>query len=112
MISRHWKGVAKPEEAENYIAHLRSDTFPKLSTIPGFLHASILRRAISRGVEFLIITDWKSMEAIQEFAGENLEAAVVPPVVQAMMIEYEKEVRHYEVAINYPNQENFANKSD
>ena len=101
MISRHWKGIAKREEAENYTTHLLSNTFPTLSTIPGFLRASILRRVVDQGVEFLIITDWESIDAIQEFAGENLEAAVVPPVVQAMMIEYEKEVRHYQVSIDY-----------
>ena len=37
------------------------------------------------------------MAAIREFAGNNAVGAVVPPEVRAMMIEYDKTVRHYEV---------------
>jgi heme-degrading monooxygenase HmoA len=101
MISRIWKGIAKPGEADDYIDHLRTDTFPKLSGIDGFVSASILKRAVDKGTEFLIITVWESMEAIKSFAGANPEVAVVPAVVQAMMVDYDRQVRHYEVAENY-----------
>jgi heme-degrading monooxygenase HmoA len=97
MISRHWRGIAKPDEAENYIAHLQADTFPKLASIDGFCGASILRRANANGIEFLIVTTWRSVEAIRQFAGESTHVAVVPALVQAMMIEYDKEVVHYEI---------------
>jgi heme-degrading monooxygenase HmoA len=98
MISRHWKGLAKPGQADSYIAHLRTDTFPKLSQIDGFVSASILTREVPEGTEFLIVTVWESMEAIKRFAGMNAEVAVVPEEVRRMMIEYDRIVRHYEVA--------------
>src|SRR6266481_1262675 len=98
MISRNWRGIARTEEAENYVAHLKSETFPQLAEIPGFVAASILRRATDNGVEFLIVTTWESLEAIKQFAGESAHLAVVPPAVQAMMTSYDKEVIHYEVA--------------
>jgi heme-degrading monooxygenase HmoA len=97
MISRHWKGIAKPGEAENYIEHLRSDTFPKLSKISGFIRASILKRTVEQGTEFLIITVWESIESIERFAGATADVAVVPESVRAMMIEYDRTVSHYEV---------------
>jgi heme-degrading monooxygenase HmoA len=97
MISRHWRGLAKTDEAENYIRHLHNETFPKLATIAGFRDASILRRVTTRGIEFLIVTTWQSEEAIREFAGESMLVAVVPGVVQAMMIEYDREVAQYEI---------------
>ena len=97
IIARHWKGVAKEAEAENYIEHLMSETFPALRKIDGFIDASILNRTTADGVEFLIITRWRSMDAIKQFAGESPNIAVVPPVVQTMMIEYDNEVAHYEV---------------
>lgn len=97
MISRHWKGIAKPGEADNYIEHLRINTFPKLSEISGFISASILKRTVRQGTEFLIITVWESIESIERFAGATADVAVVPEVVQAMMIEYDRIVRHYEV---------------
>ena len=97
MISRHWKGLAKPEEAENYIEHLRDDTFPKLSKIDGFIDASILSRPTQKGIEFLIVTRWRSIHAIKAFAGEAATVAVVPSIVQEMMVDYEHEVVHYEI---------------
>jgi len=101
MISRHWKGIAKPGEAENYIHHLKTDTFPKLSEIDGFISASILTRPVDQGPEFLIVTEWESIEAIKAFAGEEADVAVVPQVVQDMMIDYDRNVRHYEVVETY-----------
>jgi heme-degrading monooxygenase HmoA len=97
MISRHWKGIAKPEEADTYIEHLKADTFPKLSKINGFISASILRRTVEQGTEFLIITVWESIEAIENFAGAKADVAVVPESVQTMMIEYDRIVSHYEI---------------
>jgi heme-degrading monooxygenase HmoA len=97
MISRTWHGVARVESARDYIHHLQHDTFPQLSHIPGFVTASILRRPVEAGVEFLIVTTWQSMDSIRQFAGETTEVAVVSAAVQAMMVEYDKIVTHYEV---------------
>ena len=97
MISRQWRGLAKRDFAEAYIEHLRSETFPAIRKLPGFVGASILRRPVAEGVEFLIVTQWKSVESIRAFAGPDAETAVVPPAVREMMIEYDRVVRHYEV---------------
>jgi heme-degrading monooxygenase HmoA len=102
VTARHWTGVARPGQAERYVDHLRSDTFPQLSAIPGFVHAAILRRAVEDGTEFRIVTVWESPTAIRAFAGPDPEAAVVPPVVQAMMAHYDTRVVHYEIVETYP----------
>jgi heme-degrading monooxygenase HmoA len=83
--------------ADSYVQHLREETFPKLGNIPGFVDASILRRRVDQGIEFLIVTRWNSMEAIEQFAGRESDVAVVPEKVQEMMIDYDRTVRHYEV---------------
>src|SRR5262245_27853311 len=97
MISRHWRGVARASEADHYVRHLQRETFPQLARISGFVSASILRRPIAAGVEFVVVTTWHSMNAVRQFSGDAGDAAVVPPVVQAMMVEYDKMVAHYEV---------------
>jgi heme-degrading monooxygenase HmoA len=97
MISRHWRGLAKPDRAADYEEHLRNETFPALKKIEGFVDASILRRRLASGVEFLVVSHWVSPEAIAKFAGADVEAAVVPEKAQAMMIEYDRRARHYEV---------------
>jgi heme-degrading monooxygenase HmoA len=97
VISRHWRGLARKDKAASYERHLRVETFPGLKSIPGFVGASILTRTLENAVEFLIISRWSSVEAIAQFAGADVEAAVVPANVQAMMIEYDLRARHYEV---------------
>jgi heme-degrading monooxygenase HmoA len=97
VISRQWRGLARPDQAQNYLSHLRSETFPALRTIAGFIDVSILSRPITGGVEFLIVTRWRSLEAIVKFAGSDPEAAVVPAHVASMMIEYDQRARHFEV---------------
>jgi heme-degrading monooxygenase HmoA len=102
MISRHWTGVAGPGQAERYVEHLRTDTFPQLSAIPGFVRALILRRELDAGTEFRIVTAWESLDAIRAFAGREPEVAVVPAVVQAMMVRYDARVAHYEIVDTHP----------
>lgn len=97
MISRQWVGLARRAEAERYVTHLKTETFPKLTQIAGFRNAAILRRNVAEGVEFRIVTTWESLDAIKKFAGDNPEVAVVPDAVQAMMVTYERTVAHYEV---------------
>ena len=96
MITRNWTGVVKPDRAEEYLAHLQNDTLKKLSAIKGFVNASILQRVVIDGIEFLVVTYWETMDAIREFAGEAADIAVVPPIVQEMMVRYDPVVRHYE----------------
>jgi len=97
MIERHWKGLAKKERANEYIDHLRTDTFQEIKKIKGFISASILKRDALEGVEFLVITRWETLEVIKQFAGEKIETAVVPILVQDIMLKYDKNVSHYEV---------------
>ena len=97
MISRQWRGLAKPECAQAYVEHLQSETFPAIRKLPGLVSASILRRVVPEGVEFLIVTQWASLASIRGFAGSNAETAVVPEKAAAMMIDYDRQVRHYEV---------------
>jgi hypothetical protein len=97
MISRHWRAVAHSASADDYVKYLRDRTFPKIAKLPGFLSASIHRRDLPRGVEFLVITSWTSVEAVHSFSGPDAEVAVVPLEVREMMLEYDARARHYRV---------------
>jgi heme-degrading monooxygenase HmoA len=102
MISRNWKGIARPGQADAYVRHLQHATFPALAALPGFVRASILRREVEGGTEFLIVTQWQSVDAIRAFAGADPEEAVLPAVARAMMLDYDRRAVHYEVAGTYP----------
>jgi heme-degrading monooxygenase HmoA/catechol 2,3-dioxygenase-like lactoylglutathione lyase family enzyme len=97
VISRHWRGTTKQGQDQAYIDHLRADTFPKISAMPGFVSASILKRDGAAGSEFEIVTVWQSRAAIEAFAGQDIEAAVVPEAAQTMLAEFDRRVRHFEI---------------
>jgi heme-degrading monooxygenase HmoA len=98
MISRHWQGIARREDADRYIAHLKCDTFPQLASLAGFIRATILRREVAEGTQFQVVTEWEYLEAIHAFSGSDAEGAVVPPAAQAMMVEFDRRAVHYEIA--------------
>lgn len=99
MIARHWRGLVESKHADVYVEHLRTETIPQLASLQGFVNASILRREARDGTEFVIVTFWKSLEAIARFSGPDVEAAVVPEKVRRLMIEYDVRARHYDVVV-------------
>jgi hypothetical protein len=96
VISRQWRGLAKIDRSQDYIEHLRKNTFPKLQLLDGFVDGSILQRKLPDGIEFIVVTQWRSM-TIEAFAGCNPDIAVVPDNVKDMMVEYDSSVRQYTI---------------
>jgi heme-degrading monooxygenase HmoA len=101
MISRHWQGITRREDADRYIAHLKKDTLPQLASLAGFIRATILRREVAEGTQFQVVTVWESIEAIRAFSGSDAEEAVVPPAAQALMVEFDRRAVHYEIAFDF-----------
>jgi heme-degrading monooxygenase HmoA len=99
MIARVWRGIAAPETASDYLQHLQDTVFPELSAIAGYRGATVLRRDSDAGVEFTVQTLWASMEAIRQFAGDQVEVAVVAPSAQPLFRSYDRTVTHYEVVL-------------
>lgn len=101
MILRSWKGIAKAAQADKFSQHLKTVTFPRVSKIDGFVRGIVTRRDVESGVEFLVLTEWESLAAIKQFAGDDAELAVVPPIIEAMLESYDKYATHYFVADRY-----------
>lgn len=97
MIIREWRGRVNRERAAQYPAHFRAHVVPKLHKVPGFLGAFLGERTEGNVVEYLVLTRWTSLSAVQAFAGQNAQKAVVEPGAIAALSDYDPEVRHYEV---------------
>lgn len=63
----------------------------------GFLGAHLSKRLIDGKIEFLVLTRWQSLEAIEAFAGADIGRAVVEPGAMAALTDFDLLVRHYEV---------------
>jgi heme-degrading monooxygenase HmoA len=100
MIVRTWRGQTTVENADAYFRHLTGKVLPAIARIAGHRGADVLRRETARRVEFLVLTRWESAQAVQKFAGENFEAAVVDPEARPLLAEFDTTVSHYELAFS------------
>jgi heme-degrading monooxygenase HmoA len=96
MIVRLWRGEATAENADAYVRHLTGTVFPSLRGLPGHRSAHLLRRKTAAGVEFLAVTEWDSVEAIEAFAGKDIETAIVELEARAILSSFDTFARHYE----------------
>jgi heme-degrading monooxygenase HmoA len=99
MIARVWSAQATPAQAPAYARHLRGQVLPALRQVPGYAGAKLLERPLAGAVEVVVITFWESAEAVQRFAGADREAAVVAEEAAALLTQFDRRVRHYEVVV-------------
>jgi heme-degrading monooxygenase HmoA len=97
MIIREWRGRASPSKAEAYPHHFRTKVLPELASVPGFLGAHLSRRALDDKIEFLVLTRWRSLEAIEGFAGRDIATAIVEPGAVEALLDFDAQAQHYEV---------------
>lgn len=100
MIVRMWRGRALRDDAEVYQRHVTAVVLPKLLRIDGYLGGRVLRRPVDAEVEFLVITEWASWDAIRAFAGARLDVAVVDPEAKAVLSHADTHVQHFEPAFH------------
>jgi heme-degrading monooxygenase HmoA len=99
MIARLWSAHTTPALSESYVQHFEQAVQPELRKIPGFLGFSVSTRPAPSTVEILVMTYWQSFAAIDAFAGSDRESAVVADEAAALLGDYERRVRHYEVTL-------------
>jgi uncharacterized protein len=99
-IARHWFARATEAQLPKYLEHFSKNVLPELRRVPGYLRASVSVRHDANQAEIFVETTWRSLEAIRAFAGPDLEAAVVAPEVAALLSDYDRRVRHYEIAVS------------
>lgn len=99
-IVRHWSARATEPQLPKYLEHFSKSVLPELRRVAGFLGVSVSVRHAGNEAEIFVETTWRSLDAIRGFAGADLEAAVVAPEAAALLTDFDRRVRHTEVAIS------------
>jgi len=100
MIARVWSARTTSMQAPAYVEHLRTQVLPAVRSVDGYGGALLLERAAPEAVEISVLTFWRSLDAIRGFAGADLEGAVVAEEAAALLTEFDRRVRHYEVVVH------------
>ena len=100
MVARRWRGWTDGSAAADaYVAHFQSSVRAQLEASEGFLDATLERVEDDSGrTEIIVVTRWRSMDAIRAFAGDDVEVAVIEPAARAVLADFDARVRHIELA--------------
>jgi heme-degrading monooxygenase HmoA len=101
MIARSWSAITTPDKAPLYAQHLRSSVLPQIAAIDGYEGAMLLTRETGGSVELLVLTLWRSSDAIRAFTGGDLERAVVAAEAAALLTDFDRRVKHYDVTVQH-----------
>ena len=97
-VMRRWTARTAKAQLPKYLEHFSKNVLPELRRVHGYLGAAVFFRRLEREVEIVVETNWDSLESIRNFAGPDLEAAVVAPVAAAMLTSYDRRALHSEIA--------------
>jgi heme-degrading monooxygenase HmoA len=99
MIARTFAARTTRERAPAYADHLRDHVFPVLQGIDGYQGAMLLTREVDAEVEVSVITLWRSLDVVRGFAGDDLERAVVANTAATLLTDFDRRVKHFDVAL-------------
>ena len=97
-IIRTWKGWTTRENADIYENLLINEIFPEVQKkgVKGLEKVSISTQSKKEEVEFLLILQFDSLDAVKTFAGDKYEMAYMPEKAQRVLLRYEETAQHYE----------------
>lgn len=99
MITRIFQGQTSRANAAANEELLRTKILPSLRGKKGFKGVYLLRRDVAKGVEFLTMTLWESMDLLRALYGKNYEDAVVPPEARKLLSRFDQKAKHYETVM-------------
>lgn len=97
MIVRVWHGRTPLARGDAYARFLLERAIPDYRATAGNLGASVLRRDEGEVCHFLTVSLWPSLDAIAAFAGDEIEVAKYYPEDRDFLLEFEPNVRHYDL---------------
>jgi uncharacterized protein len=98
-VMRRWSARTAKAQLPKYLEHFSKNVLPELRRVHGYLGAAVFLRRLEREIEIVVETNWDSLESVRNFAGPDLEAAVVAPVAAALLTGFDRRALHSEVVL-------------
>jgi heme-degrading monooxygenase HmoA len=97
MIARLWRGAVRAQDADDYAAYVQQTGIESYLQTPGNQGAWLLRRPDGDREEIVTLSFWDSVQAIEAFAGDDIDRAVYYPEDDRYLLERDPNVLHYQV---------------
>ncbi len=101
IVSR-WEARAPKSAVKQWLDGFHKIVLPKMKNTEGFLGVSI---QVSRGEDprhIAVFTTWDGEDALIRFAGPNLDEAVMPDWVAAIIPDHDTHATHYDEVLSEP----------
>jgi heme-degrading monooxygenase HmoA len=98
MIARIWRGAVRAQDAPAYAAYVQQTGIEGYRSTPGNRGAWVLWRVDGEQAEVVTVSLWESRDAVEGFAGQDIDQAVFYPEDDRFLTDRDLTVRHYEVA--------------
>jgi heme-degrading monooxygenase HmoA len=97
MISRMWHGRVPTAKAKAYREFLNMRAIPDYKSVAGNVSVYILEQPEEDITHFITLSFWENIEAIQSFAGQDVDVAKYYVEDKDFLLEFEPSVVHYQV---------------
>jgi heme-degrading monooxygenase HmoA len=84
-------------KADDYERFLKDTAYPDYGDVPGNRGWLLLRRPVPEAVEFMFVSFWDSMEALEVYTGGDPQRPKYYPEDRAALLELPDAVEHYSV---------------
>lgn len=96
MITRIWHGRTDARDENEYLDFLLNEGTDDYRRTPGNRSVKVWRKPEGAECHFWTVTEWDDIESVKAFAGEDYERAKYYPQDEGKLLDFEKEVTHYQ----------------
>jgi heme-degrading monooxygenase HmoA len=96
MVTRIWHGRTSLNDADSYLQFLLTDGTQEYRDTRGNISIKVWRHIDNDCCHFYTVTEWKDLESVKLFAGDDYEKAVYYPQDNGILLEFEEKVIHFE----------------
>jgi heme-degrading monooxygenase HmoA len=101
MVARVWHGRTPADKADEYRQYLYEAGVKKIAAIPGNRGVQMMASKNAAEGEFMVISYWDSIEAINGYAGAEYTKVHDLPRDKEFLIDQETLVRHFDLGVNF-----------
>ncbi len=98
-VMRRWTARTAKAQLPKYLEHFSKKVLPELRRVHGYLGATVFLRRLEREIEIVVESNWDSLGSIRNFAGPDVEAAVVAPEAAAVLTSFDRRALHSEFVL-------------